>query len=686
MKRNLLILLSIFVLSISIKAIDFNYQGITYTILDENAKTCTTKVGYGGSNNGMGNNFIGDLVIPEIVKYEEREYSVTEIGEYSFEYNVNLTSVSLPSTIKKINRGAFTNCTNLQNVYLSEGIEIIDYSSFNTCSLLSNIKLPNTIKEIGKFAFSRTNIKKLVIPSSVIKIGQSAYSNCPIDDYIFEDGEEELQLEWHPFNYNETSAYNGNYNLYLGRNFINISPGHEKETPFYFVKNITFGPKVTKIPEYAFYTCPYLNSLYIPDNITSLGRYAFQDCVGLETVSIGTGISLIGTYTFKTGKTINEVIIRDGNSQITLNSNAFHNTPIENLYIGRQWIGNNNAFNNITNVKIGLNVYEIPENAFKNLNKLYSIILEKNVKTIGQSAFSGCNALRSVSSLNSDPPTILGPCFDNIVTSSGKLLVPIGAKNKYETANYWLEFSNIIEVENNDDKNNGDSDEYDENIINENVTIGLNEDFNFSELLGDIEANSWDSSNENIVAISNKGIGESYQYGNVYVKAKDIEGNYLAVFNVFVCPILSIEHGDGIIYNHHVLYNSRPKIFLIEGSGEYKIAGLTHDGEDIKDSLISNNGYYTSIKPITENSTLNLTLSLETTTESIFTSTPYRIFITGRHIDIKTENIYDFIVNISSLDGKIVKTTKTASFDLNEGGVYLISIENEPIKFKVLVR
>lgn len=64
---------------------DFTYKyggkTLTYTVINEAAKTCSTKK---GSNYSAGNKISGELIIPSVAKDGETEYRVTEIGDQSF--------------------------------------------------------------------------------------------------------------------------------------------------------------------------------------------------------------------------------------------------------------------------------------------------------------------------------------------------------------------------------------------------------------------------------------------------------------------------------------------------------------------------------------------------------------------------------------------------------------------------
>lgn len=73
---------------------------------------------------------------------------IDEIPEWCFEQCENLTSISIPSSVKTIGFNAFTKCYRLFNVNLSEGIEFIDHCAFRFCDDLKELVIPSTVKEI----------------------------------------------------------------------------------------------------------------------------------------------------------------------------------------------------------------------------------------------------------------------------------------------------------------------------------------------------------------------------------------------------------------------------------------------------------------------------------------------------------------------------------------------------------
>lgn len=87
----------------------------------------------------------------------------------------------------------------------------------------------------------------------------------------------------------------------------------------------------------------------------------------------------------------------------------------------------------------------IPENAFLNCVELDSISIPNSVKSIGNRAFAGCNAMTKVISLISEPFAFNDNVFTQTAYSTATLVVPTGTKAKYQATPGWKNFFNIIE-------------------------------------------------------------------------------------------------------------------------------------------------------------------------------------------------------------------------------------------------
>ena len=114
MKKLLLSMLGVLI-ALPAMARDFKYpyegQTLTYTVLDENAKTCAVK----GLFDIDGNDGISeDLVLPSDVYDGNTKYTLTVIGENAFSGCSSLTSVTIPNSVTTIDWWAFSGCSSLK--------------------------------------------------------------------------------------------------------------------------------------------------------------------------------------------------------------------------------------------------------------------------------------------------------------------------------------------------------------------------------------------------------------------------------------------------------------------------------------------------------------------------------------------------------------------------------------------
>ena len=118
----------------------------------------------------------GKIVIPYKFSYNGFKCTVDRIRENAFQQAVNLrevtiedgiksigpfafsisgiTAVTIPSSIKHIDFGAFEECENLAKVNLAKGEKIIEVRAFRRCNSLVEINIPEGTYVGGKIVFS----------------------------------------------------------------------------------------------------------------------------------------------------------------------------------------------------------------------------------------------------------------------------------------------------------------------------------------------------------------------------------------------------------------------------------------------------------------------------------------------------------------------------------------------------
>ena len=202
----------------------YTYEGqkMTYTVIDETAKTCMTKAGAGLN---PGNKVSGELIIPEVASDGTNEYSVVSIGENAFYECSTLRSVTMPGSVTSIGDCAFQGCSGLTSVSFPNSLISIGESAFNNCSALTAAAIPNSVTSIGMNAFNGCNgMISVNIPSALTSIENSVFYGC-------------------------TS-----------------------------LTSITIPGSVTSIAVNAFRGCKTLAYINIGNGVTSIGNYAFREC------------------------------------------------------------------------------------------------------------------------------------------------------------------------------------------------------------------------------------------------------------------------------------------------------------------------------------------------------------------------------------------------------------------------
>ena len=164
---------------------------------------------------------------------------------------------------------------------------------------------------------------------------------------------------------------------------------------------------VTGIGDSAFYDCPYLRNITIPQSVTSIGDSAFEACDGLESVTINNAATSIGDYAFARCKYLTTVL--SGEHITTIGEAAFLDCKLlDNVTIPDSVTSiGDSAFARcyqLKTLKLGKNIETIGDDNFVGVvdgvffycTNLSKIIIPEKVKTIERNTFVGCSNLESI--------------------------------------------------------------------------------------------------------------------------------------------------------------------------------------------------------------------------------------------------------------------------------------------------
>ena len=212
------------------------------------------------------------------------------------------------------------------------------------------------------------------------------------------------------------------------------------------VTSVTISNSVTSIGENAFLVCHGLTSITIPNSVTNIGNSAFEECLSLTSITIPNSVTNIGSFAFRhTGLTS----ITIPNSVTKIETGAFEccfgltsiTIPNSVTSIG---LGAFEGCTSLTSITIPNSVTSIGMDAFCKCFSLISITIPNSVTSIGYGAFSNCPSLIQVYVHITNPLSIDYDTFSN--RANATLHVPKGCKPNYQSADYWKEFKNIVEI------------------------------------------------------------------------------------------------------------------------------------------------------------------------------------------------------------------------------------------------
>lgn len=261
-------LIILFIIALVSKELSaFEYNGMTFSIISENEKLCALV-------RSADTPYSGDFVIPEYAICDGETYQVYQVNSDTFYECSELTSLTIPPTLKAIKNDAFYLCTNLNKITIQDSNETL---SLGYCSVNSSVSL-----------FYQSPIHDIYLGRNL-----SYYSNgnsgrySPLCD---------LPLR----------------NVYISDYVTELGP-----YLFAYNKNEMIGDDDTVR------TPVMISTLRLSENLTSIGSSAFNQALSISSLTLPESVVTIGTNAFYGNKMLTEIVL--GKNVKTISSYAFTN-------------------------------------------------------------------------------------------------------------------------------------------------------------------------------------------------------------------------------------------------------------------------------------------------------------------------------------------------------------------------
>lgn len=308
-----------------------------------------------------------ELVIPS----EYNNLPVQEIADEAFAYKTWLTSVAIPSSIKKIGAGAF-NSSGIKTVYY-DAVEIEELNGRNwvffkgdaaqsidiyfgkdvkkipsrlfyplatnpneTCNV-NNIYFSSEsqVESIGDYAFYKlSNVTSISLPSTLKSIGKYAFYESGITEIDFRNVE---TIGEHAFEFSKLEHIKVDNVSSIGQNAFAYSK----------LVNLDLSKsKLTTIEQFAFKKCASLNAVLFNESIETIGEEAFNGSA-LKQVISPASLKTIGYKAFYNCTSLKDIYLNKNLK--TIDDYAFYNSEsLTRLYVDST---------NLADFKLGNNIF-----------------------------------------------------------------------------------------------------------------------------------------------------------------------------------------------------------------------------------------------------------------------------------------------------------------------------------------
>ena len=376
-----------------------------------------------------------ELTIPFIGK------SLTDSSNelcYIFGSYVNKSSV--PSSLTKLeltkatklNSYAFQDCSNLVKIILPSSLKEVGMRAFEDCSGLTSLTIPNSVEsmDFGSLLYGCTSLEFLSIPF----VG-SSYSSTNSLGYAFSSSVPSSLKTVYVTNCQSltTAFYNCSKIENIKIDGSNISLGYEAFEDCSNLVNLDISANISSLGDRVFYSCSKLKSLKLCGSFSSIGYQSFYNCSELEELELPDTVISIGYRAFNGCSLLKNLALP--NTVTYVGDGAFGSCEqlqnIKDTYIYIKTTTNDYFYllavtdKTITSASLNSNCKFIGDSVFSGCSKLSSVSLPETVLQIGGYAFSNCSSLTQFAFPNN--LKLIGACA---FASTGltSLTLPIGVE------------------------------------------------------------------------------------------------------------------------------------------------------------------------------------------------------------------------------------------------------------------
>lgn len=365
---------------------------------------------------------------------EKEEYSDNAMPSNALYGHQSLRTLILPQNLERIGPQAFRELQITKQLVIPNSVKRIDNDAFSFCPEVNlELVLPDSLEYIGDHAFYHSQFKcEFKMPNTVRHIGDAAFAGARnfYGTFRLPDKLEFLG-----------SGYYANEGPFAGlghdmRGEI-VIPSSITEIPSGAFAGIGFanGTKlvlhdgVTKIGVGAFANLNFAAPIDFPASLMVVDQGAFADCKIPGNLNLPENLSVLGIKSFGTLANVIETTGLSG--ELTIPSKI--SVLPRDAFRGQCF----------TSVNLPDHVTTLGNGALLSLQFVRTIRIGKFMDYIGSEALAYCPNLQTLICLNPEPPKVCDNSFAGIYFDKAILEVPEASVELYRRTPVWNQFLNI---------------------------------------------------------------------------------------------------------------------------------------------------------------------------------------------------------------------------------------------------
>ena len=411
---------------------------VTYTMLTNKAKTKI--IAAPGAKptqfSSSGTTYLTSITIPD---------QITEIGDYAFYGNPTLKTVNFHAGITRIGMGAFyetlltrvsipnpdceigNSCfsnSQVSSISVPQGMKKLDRHVFFYCTNLTSLTLPEGMEEIGMMCFASCSLTSVNLPSTMVKL-----DSCSLQD--------------NPF-----TSINLKNVKFVGRQAFSQCTN---------LTTVTSNGKLEEIDGAAFTRCP-ITTAYLPEGLLTINMNAYFRCTNLNSFTVPTTTTTITGNPCVGATSLTAFNVAAGSEYFTTYDGCLYATGGATVKPTRADGDAPAGLTALVGVPTGWrqSVLRVPEGvtvianqAAREATSITQVELPSTLVEIRPSAFSSITGITQVTCLATTPPNS-GSYFTEAVYENATLYVPMRSVDLYKNAEGWCNFRLIEGIDTGD--------------------------------------------------------------------------------------------------------------------------------------------------------------------------------------------------------------------------------------------